>query len=78
MAWPSNPGAGDGADRAQQGAPEQLRVVLAGSTDMKAIRRSWPGCSAHGRSSDVLPLPASAEMIVTRIAAARSSAATRS
>jgi hypothetical protein len=45
---------------------------------MKAIRRCWPARSAHSCSSDVFPLPAGAEMIVTRFPAARSSAATRS
>jgi hypothetical protein len=37
------------------------------------IRRSWPGQSAQACSSDVFPLSAGAEMIVTRFATARPS-----
>jgi len=36
-----------------------------GHTDMRAIRWSWPGWPGHACSSDVFPLPAGAEMIVT-------------
>jgi len=37
---------------------------------MTASRRGCPGRPAHARSSDVFPLPAGAEMIVTfRVAA---------
>src|SRR5215471_13386230 len=43
-----------------------------------ASRCGCPGRSAHVRSSDVFPLPAGAEMIVTFFAAARSRAARRS
>ena len=43
-----------------------------------ASRCGWPGRSAHARSSEVFPLPAGAEMIVTFPAAARSRAARRS
>ena len=49
-----------------------------GRTDMKAIRRPWPRRPAHARSSEGLPLPAGAEMIVIFFSAAWSSAATRS
>jgi hypothetical protein len=42
------------------------------------IRRSWPGQSAQACSSDVFPLSAGAEMIVTRFRTARSSVAGRS
>jgi hypothetical protein len=42
------------------------------------IRRSWPGQSAQACSSDVFPLPAGAEMIVTRFRTARPSVAGRS
>lgn len=40
--------------------------------------RSLPARSAQARSKDVFPLPAGAEMIVTRRRAARSRVATRS
>ncbi len=49
-----------------------------GRTVMKAIRPSGPGWSAHARNSDVFPVPAGAEMIVTRFWAARFKAAIRS
>src|SRR5262245_16813108 len=45
---------------------------------MTASRRGCPGRPAHARSSDVFPLPAGAEMIVTFPATPRSRAATRS
>jgi hypothetical protein len=45
---------------------------------MTASRCGWPGRSAQARSSDVYPLPAGAEMIVTFRVAARSKAARRS
>jgi len=57
--------AGRGPDRAQQRELEELRAALAGRTGMRAIRWSWPGWPGHGCSSDVFPLPAGAEMIVT-------------
>jgi hypothetical protein len=41
------------------------------------IRQSWPGQSARAYSRDIFPLLAGAEMIVTRLPAARSSVATR-
>ena len=76
MAWPLNPGAGVGARgrRSWRGPRPAGRARTAARragpacTDMKAIRRSWPGRSAHACSSDVFPLPAGAEMIVTRFA----------
>ena len=86
MAWPLNPGAagGDSAPPAaartapSSASQNSCASCWPGCTDMKAIRRSWAGWSAHACSSDVFPLPAGAEMIVTRFPAARSSAATRS
>jgi hypothetical protein len=42
------------------------------------IRRSWPGRSAHACSRDAFPLPAGAEMIVTRFPTARSNVAAKS
>jgi len=43
-----------------------------------ASRYGWPGRSAQARNSDVFPLPAGAEMMVTFLAAALLSAARRS
>jgi hypothetical protein len=49
-----------------------------GRTVTKATGQSRPGWSAHARNSDVLPVPAGAEMIVTRFWAARFKVAIRS
>jgi hypothetical protein len=46
--------------------------------DTKAVRRSLLERSDHVRRSDVFPLPGGAEMTVTFLAVARSSAAKRS
>jgi hypothetical protein len=56
--------AGRGPGRAQQHELEQPLVGRPGRTDIRAIRWSWPGRPAHACSSDVLSLPAGAEMIV--------------
>ena len=83
---PSKSGVADGgvrtghrrlSDRAEQGEPELLGVLLV-ARDLHDGERVRLARSAHVRSSDVFPLPAGAEMIVTFLAAARSSAATRS
>jgi len=50
--------------------PHRILVIV--------IWRSWPGQSAQACSSDVFPLPAGAEMIVSRFRTAQSSVATRS
>jgi hypothetical protein len=62
-------------DRPRRAAqPELLGVVLAALR----LHEGELARLAHARSSDVFPLPAGAEMIVTFRAAARSRAATRS
>ena len=65
-------------DRAEQGQPELLGVVLAALHLHEGEPARLPGRQAQTRSSDVFPLPAGAEMTVTFLAAARSRAATRS
>jgi hypothetical protein len=49
-----------------------------GLTVMKATRPSRPGWFAHARNSDVFPVPAGAEITVTRFWAARFKAASTS
>ena len=65
-------------DRVEQGQPEILGVLLVAPHLHDGEPRGRPGRSAQPRSSDVFPLPAGAEMIVTFRAAALSKAAKRS
>jgi hypothetical protein len=64
-------------DGVEQVEPERLGVVLAPAHLHGASRRAGSPRSAQARSSDVFPLPAGAEMVVTCRADARSGRATR-
>ena len=66
------------ADRVEQGQPELLGVVLVALHLQHGKPTPLARRSAHARSSQVFPLPAGAEMIVTFRADARSRAASRS
>jgi hypothetical protein len=62
-------------NRVEQAKPELLGVLLAALHLQDGEPTRLPGRSVQARSSDVFPLPAGAEMIVTFRVAARSRAA---